>query len=125
MYYTSTYHSHAMPKHVYNIHSWGDSDQCDHMTRIFFNIWLFTTMKIRNIAYQICSKLSWKYCQILNDHFQNDQSVLTFCQSSEISPNLVTLAPTKVPHNARYSVARDLPSAHSQLFDSLLFFRPR
>ena len=32
-----------------------------------------------------------KIWQILNEHFQNGQSVITLCQSGEISPNLVTL----------------------------------
>ena len=36
-----------------------------------------------------------KFCQILNEAFQNGQSFLTACQSGEISPNLVTLVVNK------------------------------
>ena len=57
----------------------------------FFHFWLFTPMKICPIAVHIFDKISSKFCQILNEHFQNGQSVLTLCQIGEISPNLVTL----------------------------------
>ena len=35
--------------------------------------------------------MSSKFWQILNEHFQNGQNVLTLCQSGEILPKLVTL----------------------------------
>ena len=37
------------------------------------------------------AKISSKFWQILNEHFQNCQSVLTLCQSGKILPNTVTL----------------------------------
>ena len=50
----------------------------------------FKTMKVCPITCKI-AKFSSKLMQILNKCFQNGQSVLTVCQSGEISLNLVTL----------------------------------
>ena len=50
------------------------------------NIWLFTSVKINPIALKNClSRL--KICQLL----QNGLRLWKYCQSGEISPNLVTL----------------------------------
>ena len=58
--------------------------------RVFFNIWPFPSRKICSIAYKI-AKIGHKCCQILNLPSKNCQRLLRFCQSGEISPNLVTL----------------------------------
>ena len=42
------------------------------------------------ISIDIC-KTKFKFCQILNRGFKNCQRLVQFCQSGEISPNLVTL----------------------------------
>ena len=41
--------------------------------------------------YNKFAKIGSKFEQILNEHYQNGQSVLKLCQSDEFSPNLVTL----------------------------------
>ena len=58
-----------------------------------FNIWAFKKLKIapKHIKF---AKLSSKCFQIQNELVQNGQSFLTFCQSGEILPNLVTLYTT-------------------------------
>ena len=58
-----------------------------------FNIWAFNKLKIapKHIKF---AKLSSKCFQIQNELVQNGQSFLTFCQSGEILPNLVTLFTT-------------------------------
>ena len=56
---------------------------CDQMVKLFFNIWLFATTKTNPVMKQIC--------QIRNKPSKNCQRLVKFCQSGEISPNLVTL----------------------------------
>ena len=41
------------------------------------------------------AKIIYKFCQIQNDPFQNGTSLLLLYQTSEISPNLVTLTLTE------------------------------
>ena len=62
-------------------------EQCYQMTRIFLIYGFLQHCQLHNKF----AKISSKFCLILNDHFQNDQNVLTLCQRGEISPNLVTL----------------------------------
>ena len=54
------------------------------------SFWPITATKICPIAFKF-TQITSKFCQILNEPFQNGQSFLTVCQSGEISPNLVTL----------------------------------
>ena len=61
--------------------------QCDQMTRLLFIIWPFKNKE--NLQY---SKVSSKFCQILNRPCKSCQSLLRFGQSGKISPTLVTLS---------------------------------
>ena len=76
-----------------------DRNQCDQMDRLFFNFWWFTTMKACHFD-EMFAKVGLKFCQILNKPSKDSQKVLNFCQSGEISPNLVTLIETR---NERFS----------------------
>ena len=64
--------------------------QCDQTSRLFFNLWPFTTIQI----YQVLKKLP-KYVQTfakyLINHTKMVQRLLIFCQRVEFTPNLVTL----------------------------------
>ena len=55
-----------------------------------FHIWPFTKMKCCPIPFKFCQKGS-KFCQILNEPFQNWYSFFVLCQSGEILPSLITL----------------------------------
>ena len=57
-----------------------------------FSIWPFTTMKTFKKQIKF-TKVSSKFCKIPTEPFQHGQILVTSCQSGEISPNLVTLAP--------------------------------
>ena len=59
--------------------------QCDQLVRLFFNIWPFAIMKIGPIMSQISQS------QLRNKLSKICQRLVNFCQSGEISPNLVTL----------------------------------
>ena len=60
------------------------------MVRLFFNVGLSLTMETCPIAKQF-AKVDLKICQILVYAPKIAQSLAEFCQSSEISPNMVTL----------------------------------
>ena len=47
------------------------------------------------------TKVSSKFCQMVNEPFQKGQYFLTSCQSGEISQNLVTLDPN---HTVRFEL---------------------
>ena len=71
-------------------------------------------------------KIHSKLCQILQECFQNGQSVLTVCLSGENSPNLVTLPTTSTSHLSvintncqlvvNYSLTKILASTHLHTF---------
>ena len=63
----------------------------------FFNFRLFTTMKVCHFD-EMFAKVGFQFCQILNKTSKDSQKVLNFCQSGEISPNLVTLVPWLVKY---------------------------
>ena len=56
----------------------------------FFNFWPFTTMKVCHFDEMFVEVGRLQFCQILNKPSKDCQKVLKFCQSGEISPNLVT-----------------------------------
>ena len=64
-------------------------EQCGQMVRLLLNIWPFATMKIGPILSQIC--LSRFSILPNNEKSKICQRLVIFCQSGEISPNLVTL----------------------------------
>ena len=66
-------------------------EQCDQMVRLFFKIWPLATIKISPIMYQIFQSRLKRLCQIQNKLSEICQRIVKFCQSGEISPNLVTL----------------------------------
>ena len=57
----------------------------------FFNFWPFTTMKVCHFDEMFVEVGRLQFCQILNKPSKDCQKVLKFCQSGEISPNLVTV----------------------------------
>ena len=62
------------------------------MTSLFFNIWLFASMKIGPMTYKILSKLVQKHAKYsINQLTKHWIKPLRFCQSGEKSSNLVTL----------------------------------
>ena len=65
------------------------------MVRLFFNIWSFTTGKSWP-KHDIFAKVGPKFCQSLNNPLTIWQIFINFCQSGEMSPNLVTLILSQV-----------------------------
>ena len=65
-------------------------EQRDQMARLFFNILSFKTGKVAQ-KHNNFAKVGSKLGQIINEHSTIWQRFIKFCQSGEISPNLVTL----------------------------------
>ena len=60
------------------------------MSRLFFQYCAETKLKVCSFDTML-AKLGLNLCQKLNKPSKDCQRVLKFCQSGEISPNLVTL----------------------------------
>ena len=71
--------------------------QCDQMARLFFNIWaIYNDLNVAKSNF--FHKVGSKYCQKLNEAFKYSH---LFCQSDEISPNLVSRAADRFKHRGR------------------------
>ena len=80
----------AMPPKIRST-LWNTSwQQCDQMARLFFQFLAIYNNESLH-SKEMFSKLGLQFCQILNKSSKDSQRVLKFCQSAEISPNLVTL----------------------------------
>ena len=81
------------------------------MARVCFPFCQFPTNKLCLIAY-IFAQVGSKFCQILNMPSKNCVRVKFFCQSGEISPNIVALLLNRRPvlsFKTRYICHSDLP----------------
>ena len=67
--------------------------QRDQMSKLLFQCFaIYNNINFPNSIRNLGSK----FCQILNRPFKTWHSILKFCPSGEISPNLVTLAEDKL-----------------------------
>ena len=66
---------------------------CDQIARLFSDTWPFISMEICLMAYKICPRRPKMLPNKQEIISQNCPRLGIFCQSSEISPNLVTLIP--------------------------------
>ena len=71
---------------LYHVH-------CDQIARLFSDTWPFISMEICLMAYKICPRRPKMLPNKQEIISQNCPRLGIFCQSSEISPNLVTLIP--------------------------------